>query len=68
MIVYVAFSPRMNAQEQQHEKNKKYIKEKKMSARYVRNGMFLYFYDVVFRADRANAVEGTHQKINSVSG
>lgn len=67
MIVYVAFSPRMNAQEQ-HEKNKKYIKEKKMSARYVRNGMFLYFYDVVFRADRANAVEGTHQKINSVSG
>ena len=32
------------------------------------NGMFLYFYDVVFRADRANAVEGTHQKINSVSG
>lgn len=32
------------------------------------NEMFLYFYDVVFRADKANAVEGTHQKINSVSG
>lgn len=31
---------------------------------YLRNGMFLYFYGVVFRADRTNAVEGTHQKIN----